>query len=110
MLLSLVLVQCHQDSTTEQPTSSIKGIWHPTKHQALELEITDSTIIQRVGYPIVVGYSIRLESGSLEVGKIATYRYTTPTGAQSALRIELISLTPSNCEIIAGIDPVKLRR
>lgn len=89
---------------------TIHGIWHPTNYPQLELEITDSTILQRIGYPLIVGYSIRLVGGKLTPGSTANYTYTTPLNTQSTFNIKIVNLTATNCEVIRDFDPVKLRR
>ena len=94
-----------ETAPTQKPT--IHGVWHPTNYPQLELEITDSTILQRIGYPLIVGYSIRLVGTT---GATYTYAYTTPLNTQSTFNLTVVNLTATNCEVIRDFDPVKLSR
>lgn len=105
------LVGCNKQ-TEIVPThpATINGVWHPTNYPQLELEFTDSTIIQRIGYPIITGYSIRLLSGTLQVGSTAKYSYVNAFGTLSTFNLHVVNLTATNCEVIRDFDPIKLSR
>lgn len=90
--------------------ATIQGTWRPKNYPNLLLEITDSTIIQRIGYPIIPGYSIRLVGGELKAGTTAKYSYVTALGTTSTFNLNFVSLGVDDCEVIRDFDPIKLRR
>lgn len=107
----MALLGCSKTPQETAPQAvTIHGVWHPANYPQLEVQFTDSTILQRIGYPLIVGYSIRLVEGKLTPGSTAKYTYTTPLSTQSTFNLTFVNLTDTNCEVIRDFDPVKLRR